>query len=185
MVFRRNRPALIPRRVWLADAAREEMQALAERFDRLETGGMLCGYLSAEDQEPVAVVTEVIGPGPDALHGRYRFVPDGPWQRTQLAGVFRGSNGVTTYLGDWHTHPCGRGTPSERDRKTAEAIAKKRAARAPHPLMMIMYGETDALQVSALAYSRRRLKALDCQGFADTPPSHAKIRSKDVFRQEE
>lgn len=38
-----------------------------------ETGGMLMGYVADNGDY---VVTQLIGPGPNAKHSRYRFLPD-------------------------------------------------------------------------------------------------------------
>jgi integrative and conjugative element protein (TIGR02256 family) len=68
----------------------------------LETGGVFMGYW-ADDR--TAVVTQAIGPGPNAYHHRHRFAPDQEWQTTEIAEYYRASGRRETYLGDWHTHP--------------------------------------------------------------------------------
>lgn len=84
------------------------------------------------------VVIAVIGPGPRARHEALGFLPDGPWQRRELAALYRDSGRRLTYLGDWHSHPRGAPLPSDLDLETAERIAASPRAQAPRPLMVIL-----------------------------------------------
>lgn len=118
----------------------DRLKAEASSLAPLETGGMLLGYVADNGQSIDAVVEEIVGPGPDALHGRFRFLPDGRWQRSQMLKAFYASGGVVTYLGDWHSHPNGGRAPSRRDLKTVRAVARRRRARTPNPLSAILYG---------------------------------------------
>jgi integrative and conjugative element protein (TIGR02256 family) len=101
---------------------------------------MLLGYQTIASDIEEFVVVEVLGPGPGARHRRRRFEPDGPWQQERLEERYRSSGRVTTYLGDWHTHPRGRAAPSWRDVRCARRIARCRTSRARHPLMLIVGG---------------------------------------------
>lgn len=44
---------------------------------------------------------------------------------------------MTTYLGDWHSHPDTAPSPSRKDKRTARKVARAGDARAPHPLTII------------------------------------------------
>lgn len=131
----------------------------------LETGGMLLGYISDEGDPPEAVIEQVIPPGPNALHGRARFMPDGRWQRQRMLRVFTRSNGVTTYLGDWHSHPSGGPAPSALDIKTARKIARRRRSRTQHPLMTILYGSERHWHVATHCYDGTSLRAVSVREF--------------------
>lgn len=120
----------------------------------LETGGMLIGYWGPGTSE--AVVLDVIGPGPAAMHTRAGFLPDGEWQQQQLEEVYHRSGRIHTFLGDWHSHPHGDASPSARDRQTARAVASEGEARTPHPITLIL-AVTPALVLSALVRRRRKL----------------------------
>jgi integrative and conjugative element protein (TIGR02256 family) len=135
----RRRGLTPPRCVWVAREALCAMEREAREKAPRETGGMLLGYRAGRSDAPELVVETVIGPGPRARHGRTRFDPDGAWQRVELARAYR-SRAATTYLGDWHSHPGGTAAPSDLDRRTARAIARRRRARAPQPLMAILFG---------------------------------------------
>jgi integrative and conjugative element protein (TIGR02256 family) len=101
-----------------------------------ETGGVLLGYWVEEGGEPV--VTHAIGPGPEAVHERTRFIPDDEYQYAEIARLYRESGRRLSYLGDWHTHPGGAAYLSRNDRATLRRIASYAAARAPRPVMLIL-----------------------------------------------
>jgi integrative and conjugative element protein (TIGR02256 family) len=97
---------------------------------------MLIGYRAGVNY----VITELIGPGPSATHGKDRFVPDAAWQFERLEDEFAASRGVHRYLGDWHTHPEGPAALSLLDRRTLARIARGSATGEPHPLMLVGSG---------------------------------------------
>lgn len=124
----------------------------ARRREPRESGGVILGYEAKNSSDLVAVT--VIGPGPAAKHRRTRFEPDGEWQEAQIASAYEESGRLTTYLGDWHTHPGGAPSPSRRDQRTARRIARHHDARAPHPLMLIVCGRGGAWRASPYRYLR-------------------------------
>jgi len=100
-----------------------------------ETGGILMGYWSAGN---AVVITHAIGPGPGARHTPYAFYPDVIFHDSEIERVYTESGRLSTYLGDWHTHPHGANSMSQRDRKTLLNIASAPEARASKPLMAIL-----------------------------------------------
>jgi integrative and conjugative element protein (TIGR02256 family) len=120
--------------VWIP-AALLEMLADEARLSRpLETGGMLVGWRVGSE----IVVTGMIPGGPNARHARDAFHPDGTWQQQRLEEIYRGSTRTVTFLGDWHSHPRGRPSPSQRDRETAAAVSGCREARTQQPITLIV-----------------------------------------------
>lgn len=95
---------------------------------------MLLGYWAGVE----VVVTDVVGPGPCAVHKPASFSPDHDWQLERLAETYTASGRVVTYLGDWHTHPGGAPAPSARDRRTMRRIRRSGRARQRRPLMVIV-----------------------------------------------
>lgn len=124
--------------VWLPANVLAAVCASATSKEPVETGGILIGYWATEAQ---AVVTNTIGAGPRAAHGRISFSPDHDYQVRELSRLYEASGGVETYLGDWHSHP-GQSWPrlSPKDRSTLKLIAKTPEARVPMALMMIVGG---------------------------------------------
>jgi integrative and conjugative element protein (TIGR02256 family) len=128
-------------KAWIAVQLAAQIAEEANSYELEETGGMLLGYWSGPGS---VVITGTIGPGPEARRGRTWFLPDQRWQVAELADVYEASGRVTTYLGDWHTHPGGAPIPSRRDRRTLRAVRRSPAARAPQPLMLIIGPRADS-----------------------------------------
>ncbi|HEX3803210.1 MAG TPA: Mov34/MPN/PAD-1 family protein [Solirubrobacteraceae bacterium] len=119
----------------------EAVLAEATLMAPLETGGMLLGYRAGG----AVVVQAVTGPGPDAKHHRAHFESDADWQQRELELIYEASGRVTTYLGDWHTHPSAPPIPSRRDRRTAQKVARTKEARSPTPLTAILGDAMDSV----------------------------------------
>lgn len=112
----------------------------------LESGGVLMGQQIGEHEW---IVDHIVGPGPNAVHGRYRFSPDLPWQHEQIADRFSQTNGRSTYLGDWHSHPRAiHGQLSGKDRKALKRIITTPEAQCESPLMMILWSGAPKWHVS-------------------------------------
>lgn len=123
---------------WIRRDILAEMVTEADRRWPHETGGVLMGYWV--DRWHELVVTECIGPGPRATHGRRSFEPDYEYQHGEIARVYNASGRLHTYLGDWHTHPDGGTTLSHKDQRTLRSLATDPGARASAPIMAILAG---------------------------------------------
>jgi integrative and conjugative element protein (TIGR02256 family) len=99
-----------------------------------ETGGIFMGYR----QENQLVITNVIGAGPKAVHEHNSFNPDNEYHETEMARIYKESNQINTYIGDWHTHPNSGSYLSSRDKKTIINISQNRECRLKQPIMMIL-----------------------------------------------
>ena len=131
----------------------------------LETGGMLVGYRASDDINGVVVVTDTIPAGPDSVHSRGRFVPDGAWQQQRLEELYERSGRVATYLGDWHTHPDGRLRPSRTDRFTYRRVAHDPSSRTPYPLMLIFALRRDRYSVGAFLLEGDRARRIGIEAY--------------------
>jgi integrative and conjugative element protein (TIGR02256 family) len=132
-------------------------QRLLTEADRAfpgETGGVLMGYWAEADNE--VVITNAIGPGPKAAHYKKSFIPDSEYQESEIARIYRDSNRLLTYLGDWHTHPSGSSSLSFRDKRTLYRIVTCPDARCPVPLMAVMGGGEDEWLLRVWRYQRRK-----------------------------
>lgn len=121
---------------WVHKSALDDMVIEANRLFPLETGGCLMGYW--EKLYEKVIITQIIGPGPNAKHRHHYFEPDYEWQESEIASIYHASGRIYTYLGDWHTHPKGGTKLSWRDRHTLHRIATYPLARVPVPLMAIL-----------------------------------------------
>jgi integrative and conjugative element protein (TIGR02256 family) len=122
---------------WVRSNVHASLLVQAAEHAPNETGGILLGYRVSPAE---IVITDAIGPGPDADHRRTGFDPDADWQAAELARRYDATNRRVHYLGDWHTHPGGTSTLSRTDRRTLREIARHRDARCPHPVMAVLAG---------------------------------------------
>jgi len=124
--------------VWIKESAIGSITVLAEDKYPLETGGILIGYSAGVSE---LVVTNIVGPGPAAVHESSSFKPDYDFHAAESARLFNASGGTAVYLGDWHTHPdSSLPIMSWKDRKTLTRIARSADARIPRPIMLIAAG---------------------------------------------
>jgi integrative and conjugative element protein (TIGR02256 family) len=144
--------------VWMP---RQKLQLVthdARRWSPLETGGVLMGYRAGSD----VVVQDVVDAGPLAIRSRHSFLPDQESQLSGIADLYERSGRITTYLGDWHSHPTGEVRMSRTDERTLIRIAASIEARTPEPLMMIVRGEEYRVWQASLrpGWWRRRVFVL-------------------------
>lgn len=124
-----------PECLWLADDAARTIRTLATSRRLHETGGSLFGYI-VDDGD--VVVSEAYRPGPAARHERFRLIPDHAHTQRRIEEVHRRTDGRLSYLGDWHTHPGGRATPSGRDRASLGELASDDGMDLASPVMLIV-----------------------------------------------
>lgn len=127
----------------------EEIESQAPK----ETGGVLMGLISSKDY----VISHIIGPGPNAIHEKYRFIPDHDYQCDKIEKHFRSTSGKEIYLGDWHSHPNASSYLSEQDKITLKDIADFAEAQIARPIMMVI--GTEPFEIKCWKYiSQRNLK---------------------------
>jgi len=143
--------------LWLPSTIEERLLAEADDKYDSETGGILMGYRLNGSQY---VVQDVIGPGPNASHQRNWFEPDYDYHDQEIGRAFKGSGGVSTYLGDWHTHPDGAARLSPKDRRTLIRIARTPEAQAPCPVMLLASGSPGRWRINAWCCLQHRLLRL-------------------------
>jgi integrative and conjugative element protein (TIGR02256 family) len=99
-----------------------------------EVGGWLLGYWTA-DREQVMVTHAT----PPARRGTpFGITIDGRGHRPRFDEAWDASEGLVTFLGDWHTHPGGPPIPSWRDQRAARRLATNEDFRTQHPLVAIV-----------------------------------------------
>ena len=134
----------------------------------LESGGVLMGTWVSDSE---VAIRAAIGPGPAASHERFRFRPDLAWQHEQIARYFADSEGLITYLGDWHSHPqASHGRLSLLDQEALGLIMATPEAQCAEPLMAIFSGYPEAWHLSVWQglggwsppWRKVRLRALRC-----------------------
>ena len=116
------------------------MRGEADSWFPLESGGLLMGYWADRDS---VVITDLIGPGPRARHETHSFAPDYDFQEGSVAEIYSATDGVVTYLGDWHSHPDGGTGLSRKDRRLLASMARHHESRTPKPLMAVLGNDPD------------------------------------------
>jgi len=121
----------------------EEIFSDGNKWLPKETGGILMGYQVADEY----VITDIVGPGENAIHGCSNFGPDQAFHKAEIARIYKESEQKVTYLGDWHTHPNSYPYLSSTDRSTAQKISKFKKARLPNPLMLVAAPPKDDFKI--------------------------------------
>ena len=124
------------KQVWILREVLDRIQHEAECKAPLETGGLLIGYRSADDDH--VVVTDMIGPGPNAKHRKWTYRPDYGFHREEISRIFDESGGMHTYLGDWHSHPTAPSYLSLLDKRALRNIARFPENYIDRPTMLVL-----------------------------------------------
>lgn len=133
--------------IWISSELHRMCADEASGFFDLETGGTFMGYWPNAE---TAVITGLIGAGPNALHERHNFEPDQEWQLKEIASHYETSGRRETYIGDWHSHPNAQsGRLSWTDRGVLRQIIKTPEARASRPIMVVFHGVPNDWQTTA------------------------------------
>lgn len=122
-------------KIHIADHVYNDLAKEAESWFPNETGGVLMGYWTNSNE---VIITNIIGPGPKAIHTLYSFLPDDEFQINAIADLYLKSEAKEKYLGDWHTHPNAEAYLSGTDKKTLKKITAYKPARLDKTLMMVM-----------------------------------------------
>lgn len=136
---------------WLHHDPEATIRRQAVELSLRETGGPLFGYESADGD---LVICEAYGPGPRAKRAQFRLVADMQHTQKLIDEVHRRTDGVLSYLGDWHTHPGGRPAPSGTDARTLAALAQDDGMAFARPVALIV--------VTGILPRRSRVRTLRC-----------------------
>lgn len=108
------------------------MLSICKRADHLETGGILVGSYSEDGTG--ARVNEALGPPRGSRSTPTEFTRNSglskPLQRRWIKRQY--------YLGEWHSHPKGRTSPSCQDRRQMAEIGNDAAYFCPNPILIIV-----------------------------------------------
>jgi integrative and conjugative element protein (TIGR02256 family) len=93
-----------------------------EHEEACEAGGMLLGRIIAETGD--VVVDELTQPAPDDSRTRFTFVRGKEFAQDLVNRAWAYSSGTRIYLGEWHSHPESRPTPSPHDLGNWRAVVR-------------------------------------------------------------
>lgn len=109
--------------------------AAASCSGQAEAGGVLLGAYRGADME----VTGLTRPGPMDQRRLYSFTRTDPLHDAANRLAWERSGGTVSYVGEWHSHPSGRVTPSSLDLGTWRSEAR-RCAR-PMVFVLVVPGQ--------------------------------------------
>ncbi|EOV0118948.1 Mov34/MPN/PAD-1 family protein [Vibrio diabolicus] len=143
-------------KVWIQnDTYTKMLSERAEKFD-YETGGILLGYRNCTEETEHWVVTNAVGPGHSAKHGKFIFTPDYEYHVEEAERHFNDTLGKEYYLGDWHTHPNASPRASWLDRVTILRNAKRANHTNNRSLMIIIGGQLTSNETISYIGSERQ-----------------------------
>ncbi len=123
---------------WILCSVLDQIRNEAESKAPLETGGILVGYWSADNNN--VVVTDMVGPGPRAEHRKLTYKPDYSFHQQEMNRIYHEEGGTSMYLGDWHSHPGSSSHLSFLDKRTLRNIARFPGNYIDRPIMLVLGG---------------------------------------------
>ncbi|HEY2092716.1 MAG TPA: Mov34/MPN/PAD-1 family protein [Thermoanaerobaculia bacterium] len=122
------------RRIIVEAPVRERIVELSRKKFPSETGGILVGAVRGD----VLTITAASDAGPTATESASGFTRDGAHAQAFLTAEMSASQGATTYVGEWHSHPKHPSQPSHTDVTSLASISADDAFKAPCPAMLII-----------------------------------------------
>jgi integrative and conjugative element protein (TIGR02256 family) len=123
------------KRVEIHETVFDLVRSESASYGRLETGGVLMGYV--DTRRETLVVTGATDAGPHAKHGRTSFAKDVAYCQNAVDAWATQSERSEDYIGEWHRHPCLSTFPSPTDRASLTGIAASAAYHLTQPVMLI------------------------------------------------
>lgn len=109
-------------------------------FRQLETGAHEAGgiFLGFRRGEHIHVVDATV-PAPGDIRSPFTFIRQDPSHQTRATQGWERSNGRLDYLGDWHTHPEPKPSPSALDLREWRKLCCSHL----NPMLFAILGTTD------------------------------------------
>ena len=127
------------------------MFANCERSARRETGGILIGRYG--NSGTTVTVLEALSPPVDSVSTESSFQRGTSGLAEELESRWETSG--SHYVGEWHFHPLGNGTPSHRDQCQMIDFARDPGMQCSSPVLIVAYPSIgDAYQVRVLVFSK-------------------------------
>lgn len=140
--------------VELSQSCFDEMRILAHKHLPNEVGTALVGAYS--DDGHIARITGLAPLTSDSHGARTTFRRGVQGLVEFFRGIFRSSNGMTHYIGDWHSHPGGAPQPSRTDDENALETARDPKSYCPECIQVILGVDDQTACCRVFVYSRTK-----------------------------
>ena len=104
--------------------AMDQITEDAKKWKDIETGGVLIGRISLNRR--CIIVTRMLEAPPDSTRSKTSFVLGKEGLRKKVTEIYERSGRTLSYVGTWHSHPCGPKEASSTDRISFERIKQLR-----------------------------------------------------------
>jgi integrative and conjugative element protein (TIGR02256 family) len=142
-------------KVTISKACYSQMLQLARKHSPVEVGTSLVGRYSADGHE--AKILDLAPLTPDSSGSRSEFRRGVQGLHTFYGRLFRRFGRQRHYVGEWHSHPGGAPSPSQKDNINQGAIAADTKTNCPEAILIILGGDVSAdAQLGVYVYSRSR-----------------------------
>ena len=108
--------------LFIKESVKEKLKKFKQKKGMVENGGILLGKIKEDFSE--YVITDISTPSIKDKQGPYNFIRSKEQAQIIINKKWRKSKGVINYLGEWHTHPEVKPTPSIIDIKLLNDCVK-------------------------------------------------------------
>jgi len=109
---------------------------------KVETGGVLIGYINKEND--LVTINKSSAAGPNAKKTATEFLKDKKFCQEFINQEFINSNQKNVYIGEWHYHPSNDNSASGTDLKSLNDIALEKNYLVEDPVMIILNNRAEA-----------------------------------------
>lgn len=114
----------------------DEIQSCIKINSKNENGGILLGLHNLDNEE--YFINNLTFPNSDDEMGKFFFVRKKTEHQKHIKKLWKESNGVLNYIGEWHTHPEKIPSPSSVDLNTWKEISKNKNLSFPFKVNIIV-----------------------------------------------
>lgn len=123
--------------VYITDAVKKEIQAMADASPDKETGGCLFGSYDRDHNN--IYVYYMVPPSEDSIHTPVSFVRGFKGLTSEYERITKLTYHQVRYLGEWHSHPNMPNTPSDTDKKQFKELWEEQQAQ-DLPFVQMIHG---------------------------------------------
>lgn len=136
----------------------EQMIFYCNKANLYETGGILIGNYSLK--QTTANILQITSPPKNSKYKKCKFHRSSIGLKKILDDAW---NQGKYYLGEWHYHPYSSSIPSDVDKKQMIALSQDQKLKCPEPILIIIGGHKENMNISVRLYVNKQEIVLDRQ----------------------